>query len=172
MPKRFEAPLLFMGYGIDSADEGWNDYEGTDVHGKVLVVMVNDPKPTAAEPDRFGGKSLTWYGRWTYKFEEAARKGAAVGILLIHTTESASYPWSVASNGHGKEQFHLVSKGNAMQGWLHEETARAIFNAISKSLDGLRAQAEVRGFKPVDLGVRVRVALDASHRAVEEFNVA
>lgn len=168
---RFDAPLLFVGYGIDSKDDNWNDYDGVDVHGKVVVAMVNDPKPTAAEPDRFGGKSLTWYGRWTYKYEEALRKGAA-GILLIHTTESASYPWSVAANGHGKEQFHLNGKGNAMQGWLHEDLARALFGAGGKNLDALRAQAEVRGFKPVDLGVRVHVALDATHRAVDEFNVA
>jgi len=168
---RFDAPLLFVGYGIDSEDDNWNDYDNVDVRGKVVVAMVNDPKPTAAEPDRFGGKSLTWYGRWTYKYEEAARKGAA-GILLIHTTESASYPWSVASNGYGKEQFHLSGKGNAMQGWLHEDLARALFAAGGKNLDALRAQAEVRGFKPVELGVRVRVALDATHRAVEEFNVA
>ncbi|HEY0063219.1 MAG TPA: M28 family peptidase [Telluria sp.] len=168
---RFEAPVLFVGYGIDSPDDNWNDYEGTDVRGKVLVMMVNDPQPTAAEPERFGGKSLTWYGRWVYKFEEASRKGAA-GVLLIHTTESASYPWSVASNGHGKEQFHLAGKGNAMQGWLHEDTARALFAAAGKNLDTLRSQAEVRGFKPVDLGVRARVALDATHRPIEEFNVA
>lgn len=168
---RFEAPVVFVGYGIDSPEDQWNDYEGADVRGKVLVMMVNDPKPTEAEPDRFGGKSLTWYGRWVYKFEEAVRKGAA-GVLLIHTTESASYPWSVASNGHGKEQFHLAGKGNAMQGWLHEDTARALFTAAGKNLDALRAQADVRGFKPVDLGVRARVALDASHRAVEQFNVA
>ncbi|SHG69816.1 M28 family peptidase [Massilia sp. CF038] len=168
---RFDAPVLFVGYGIDSPDDNWNDYEGSDVRGKVLIMMVNDPKPTAAEPDRFGGKSLTWYGRWVYKFEEAVRKGAA-GVLLIHTTESASYPWSVASNGHGKEQFHLAGQGNAMQGWLHEDTARALFAAAGKNLDTLRAQAEVRGFKPVDLGVRVRVALDATHRPIEEFNVA
>lgn len=168
---RFEAPLVFVGYGIDAPDERWNDYDGLDVHGKVLVMMVNDPKPTAAEPDRFGGKSLTWYGRWTYKFEEAARKGAA-GVLLIHTTESASYPWSVASNGHGKEQFHLAGKGNPMQGWLHEDTARALFAAAGKNLDALRAQAEVRGFKAVDLGVRAHVSLDATHRPIEEFNVA
>jgi Zn-dependent M28 family amino/carboxypeptidase len=168
---RFEAPMLFVGYGIDSPDDQWNDYEGVDVRGKVVVMMVNDPRPTAAEPERFGGKSLTYYGRWTYKFEEAHRKGAA-GVLLIHTTESASYPWSVAANGHGKEQFHLAGKGNAMQGWIHEDTARALFTAAGKNLDALRAQAEVRGFKPVDLGVRARVAIDSTHRAIDQFNVA
>ena len=168
---RFEAPVVFVGYGIDAPEESWNDYAGADVKGKVLVMMVNDPKPTAQEPDRFAGKSLTWYGRWVYKFEEAVRQGAA-GVLLIHTTESASYPWSVPANGFGREQFHLAGKGNAMQGWLHEDTARALFAAAGKDLDALRAQAEVRGFKAVDLGVKARVSLDSAHRVIEEFNVA
>jgi len=167
---RFDAPVVFMGYGIDAPEEQWNDYEGVDVKGKLVVVMVNDPKPTAAEPQRFGGRSLTWHGRWTYKFEEAARKGAA-GILLIHTTESASYGWSVAAAAHGREQFYLPGKGNQLQGWLHEDAARALFTAAGKNLDALRAQAEVRGFKPVDLGVRARVAVDSTVRSVEQFNV-
>ncbi|RJG21610.1 M28 family peptidase [Massilia cavernae] len=168
---RFEAPVVFVGYGIDSPDDKWNDYEGMDVKGKVIVMMVNDPKPTAQEPNRFGGKSLTWYGRWIYKFEEAVRKGAA-GVLLIHTTESASYPWSVPANGFGREQFHLAGKGNAMQGWLTEDMARSLFAAAGQDLDALRAKAEVRGFKPVALDIKARVALDSAHRKIEEFNVA
>ncbi len=167
---RFDAPVVFMGYGIDAPDEKWNDYEGIDVKGKVLVVLVNDPKPTAQEPERFGGKSLTWYGRWVYKYEEAARKGAA-GILLIHTTESASYPWSVAAVHHGREQFFLPGTGNQMQGWLHEDAARTLFTAAGKNLDTLRALAEVRGFRPVDLGVRARVAVDSALRTIEQSNV-
>ncbi len=168
---RFDAPVVFAGYGIDGADESWNDFMGADVKGKLLVVMVNDPKPTAAEPNRFGGKSLTYYGRWTYKFEEAQRQGAA-GILLIHTTESASYPWSVPANGFGKEQFHLGGAGNALQGWIQEASARSLFAAAGKDLDALRAQAEVRGFKPVDLGIVAHAAVDSAVREVEQFNVA
>ena len=145
--------MVFVGYGIDAPDENWNDYAGVDVKGKVIVMMVNDPKPTAQEPNRFGGKSLTWYGRWIYKFEEAVRQGAA-GVLLIHTTESASYPWSVPANGFAREQFRLAGKGNAMQGWIHEDTARSLFAAGGHDLDALRAKAEVRGFKPVDLGAK------------------
>ncbi|MFL6659654.1 MAG: M28 family peptidase [Massilia sp.] len=167
---RFDAPLVFVGYGIEAPDEQWNDYAGVDVKGKVLVIMVNDPKPTAAEPNRFGGKSLTYYGRWVYKFDEARRRGAA-GVLLIHTTESASYDWSVAALTFGRENFTL-GNGNPVQGWIHENTARALFTAAGKDLDALRAQAEVRGFKPVDLGVHVRVALDSAQRTVEQFNVA
>ncbi|MES2018175.1 MAG: M28 family peptidase [Pseudomonadota bacterium] len=168
---RFEAPVVFVGYGIDFADEQWNDYDGFDAKGKLVIALVNDPKPTAAEPDRFGGKSMTYQGRWVYKFEEALRKGAA-GVLLIHTSESATYGWSVAASGHGREQFYLAGKGNQMQGWLHEETARALFTAAGKNLDALRAQAEVRGFKPVELGVHARVAVDSTQRTIEQFNVA
>jgi Zn-dependent M28 family amino/carboxypeptidase len=168
---RFDAPVVFAGYGIDGADERWNDFGGVDVKGKLLIVMVNDPRPTAAEPTRFGGKSLTYYGRWMYKYEEAVRQGAA-GILLIHTTESASYPWSVPATSFSHERFQLAGAGNALQGWIHEDAARALFAAAGKDLDALRAQAEVRGFKPVDLGVNARAAVDSTIRQVEQFNVA
>lgn len=168
---RFDAPVVFAGYGIDAADENWNDFQGVDVKGKLLIVMVNDPKPTVAEPDRFGARSLTYYGRWMYKYEEAVRQGAA-GILLIHTTASASYPWSVPANGFGHEQFHLAGPGNALQGWLQEDSARALFAAAGKDLDALRAQAEVRGFRPVDLGVVAHASLDSAVRQLEQSNVA
>ena len=90
----FNADLVFVGYGITSPEEQWNDFKGQDLKGKLLVMMVNDPQPTAEQPNRFNGKGLTYYGRWTYKFEEAKRQGAA-GVLLIHTTPTASYGWSV-----------------------------------------------------------------------------
>jgi Zn-dependent M28 family amino/carboxypeptidase len=168
---RFDAPVVFVGYGIHAEDENWDDFKGVDVRGKLLIAMVNDPQPTSAEPTRFGGKSLTWYGRWAYKYEEALRQGAA-GILLIHTTASASYPWSVAANGFSKEQFHLAGPGNALQGWIAEDTARALFAAAGKDLDALRAQAEVRGFRPVELGTVAHVAVKSAVREVNEFNVA
>ena len=168
---RIDAPVVFAGYGIDSHEERWNDFAGVDVKGKLLIVMVNDPKPTAAEPRRFGGKSLTWHGRWMYKYEEALRQGAA-GILLIHTLESASYPWSVPATSFGHERFELAGAGNALQGWIHEDTARTLFAAAGKDLDLLRAQAEVRGFKPVELGIVMHAALDSKIRQVEQFNVA
>jgi Zn-dependent M28 family amino/carboxypeptidase len=167
----FDAPVVFVGYGIDAQDERWNDFAGVDVKGKLLVAMVNDPQPTSAEPDRFGGRSLTWYGRWVYKFEEAVRQGAA-GILLIHTTASASYPWSVPANGFSHEQFHLAGPGNALQGWISEDMARTLFAAAGKDLDALRAQAEVRGFRPVDLGAVIHAQVKSAVRNVEEFNVA
>jgi Zn-dependent M28 family amino/carboxypeptidase len=165
------APLVFVGYGIDAPDQDWNDFKGVDLKGKLLVAMVNDPQPTAAEPQRFAGKSLTWYGRWTYKFEEAVRQGAA-GVLLIHTTASASYPWSVPVNSFSHEQFHLAGAGNALQGWMSEDFARTLFAAGGKDLDALRAAAEVRGFKPVDLGATVHAELKSAVRNIAQYNVA
>ena len=164
------APLLFVGYGIDAPDQNWNDFAGADVKGKLLVAMVNDPQPTAAEPARFGGQSLTWYGRWTYKFEEALRQGAA-GILLIHTAASSSYPWSVPANSFSHEQFHLDGPGNALQGWISEDFARTLFAAAGQDLDRLRAAAEVRGFKPVALDLQARAAVKSAVRRLTEYNV-
>jgi len=166
-----DAPLVFVGYGIDAPEEGWNDFQDTDVKGKLLVAMVNDPQPTAAEPQRFGGKSLTWYGRWTYKFEEALRQGAA-GVLLIHTTASASYPWSVPVNSFTHEQFHLAGAGNALQGWISEDAARSLFAAAGQDLDALRARAEVKGFRPVPLNASVHAQVKSAVRQVAEYNVA
>lgn len=166
----FDAPLVFVGYGAAAPEENWDDYKGLDAKGKILVMMVDDPQPTAEEPNRFAGKAYTWYGRWVYKFEEAARRGAA-GVLLIHTTPSSSYPWSVPANGFGNERFGLKGNGNPMEGWLHEDTARALFAAGGHDLDQLRAQAERREFRPVDLKVAAHVELRSKIRPVEQFNV-
>jgi Zn-dependent M28 family amino/carboxypeptidase len=168
---RLDAPIVFVGYGIDAPEEGWNDFQGADVKGKLLVAMVNDPQPTTAEPTRFGGKSLTWYGRWTYKFEEALRQGAA-GVLLIHTTASASYPWSVPVNSFTHEQFHLAGPGNALQGWISEDAARSLFSAAGQDLDALRARAEVKGFRPVLLKASAHAQIKSAVRQVAEYNVA
>src|SRR5256885_4831264 len=103
------ADLVFVGYGIDAPEQKWNDYKGTaeDYRGKILVTLVNDPPATKEEPDLFGGRRLTYYGRWTYKFEEAARRGA-VGALLLHTSESAGYPWSVVRTSNGSWRFDIA----------------------------------------------------------------
>eukprot|EP01034_Spumella_vulgaris_P035401 gene35401-43650_t len=167
----FEAPLLFVGYGVKAEEENWDDYKGVDVKGKILVMMVNDPQPTAEEPNRFAGKAYTYYGRWLYKFEEAVRRGAA-GALLIHTTPSASYPWSVPANGFSHERFHLNAGGNNIEGWLHEDTARDLVGASGFDLDELRRRAERRDFQPVDLKATAKVELRSVIRQVEQFNVA
>lgn len=171
--RALDADMIFVGYGITAAEEGWNDYKGTDVKGKVVVVMVNDPMPTTAEPNRFNGKGLTYYGRWTYKFEEAARQGAA-GVLLIHTDASASYGWSVVQNSWVNEQFQLAEGklGAGMQGWMTDATARALFKAAGQDLDALRVAAEDKNFKPVTLSAKVKGEMKATVRSVEQFNVA
>ena len=166
----FDAPLVFVGYGVDAPEEKWDDYKGVDVKGKILVMMVNDPQPTADEPNRFSGKAYTWYGRWLYKYEEAVRRGAA-GALLIHTTPSASYAWSVPANSFSHERFHLAGAGNRIEGWLQEETGRELFAAAGFDLDKLRAQAERRDFQPVDLKTAAHVELKSAIRQVEDFNV-
>lgn len=169
-----DAELVFVGYGTTAPEEGWNDYKGQDLKGKVLVMMVNDPQPTAEQPNRFGGKALTYYGRWTYKFEEAARQGAA-GVLLIHTTPSASYGWSVIQNSWDNvERFQLAQgdTGTGLQGWLTDDAARALFKAGGQDLDALRAAAESKDFQPVPLKAKVAGEMKAAVRRLEQFNVA
>ncbi|PXX39739.1 M28 family peptidase [Undibacterium pigrum] len=172
----FNAPLVFVGYGVRAPEERWDDFKGVDLKGKLLIMMVNDPQPTAAEPNRFAGKALTYHGRWTYKYEEAARQGAA-GVLLIHTTPSASYAWNVPQTSFSHERFSLDkdgnsgNNGNALEGWLQEDTAKALFAAAGKDLDALRAQAETREFKPVAIDARAHVTLRSSVRKVEQQNV-
>jgi Zn-dependent M28 family amino/carboxypeptidase len=168
-----DAELVFAGYGITAPEEGWDDYKGIDCHDKVLVMLVNDPQPTDAEPNRFNGKGLTYYGRWTYKFEEAARHKCA-GVLLVHTDASASYGWSVVQNSWMTERFQLAEAelGTGMQGWMTDATARKLFAAAGFDLDKLRAAAEDKSFKPVPLGARVKGETRAEVRKLNEYNVA
>ena len=169
----FDADFLFVGYGISAPEEGWDDFKGVDCRGKVLVMMVNDPQPTVEAPDRFGGKALTYYGRWTYKFEEAQRRGAA-GVLLIHTEASASYGWSVVKNSWVVERFQLAEglTGTRLQGWLTEAAARTLFQASGRNLDQLRAAAERKDFRPVPLAARLKGEMVSAVRKIPQFNVA
>ena len=170
----FDAPLVFVGYGITAPEEGWNDFKGVDVKDKIVVMMVNDPQPTAGEPNRFAGKALTYYGRWTYKFEEAKRQGAA-GVLLIHTKPSASYAWSVVQNSwSGSERFQLAERtaGTPLQGWITEDAARRLFAAGGQDLDALRARAESKDFKAVALDAKLSGEMKSAVRKVEQFNIA
>lgn len=169
---RIDAPLVFVGYGIADPAERWDDYKGLDAKGKVLVMLVNEPAPTEAEPRRFGGQDLTYDGRWTYKFEEAARRGAA-GVLLIHTSASASYGWRVVQNGWDAERFQLKGEaGTPLQGWLSEATAKKLFAQGGQDLDALRAKAQSRDFRPVALDLRAEGNLVSEARTVPQFNVA
>jgi Zn-dependent M28 family amino/carboxypeptidase len=166
----FDAPLVFVGYGAAAPEENWDDYKGEEMKGKILVMMVNDPQPTAEEPNRFAGKAYTYYGRWMYKYEEAVRRGAA-GALLIHTTPSASYDWNVPATSFSHERFHLPGGGNQVEGWISEDQARRLFGAAGFDLDKLRADAERRDFRPVDLKTSAHVELRSAIRQVEQFNV-
>jgi Zn-dependent M28 family amino/carboxypeptidase len=169
-----DADLVFVGYGTVAPEEKWDDFKGMDLKGKVLVMMVNDPAPSAAEPNRFNGAGLTYYGRWTYKLEEAARQGAA-GVLLIHTDASASYGWSVVQNSWANaERFQLTEGkvGSGLQGWMTDATARKVFAAGGQDLDKLRAAAEDKNFKPVTLNARLTGDARAQVRSLDEFNVA
>ncbi len=168
-----DAELVFVGYGITAPEEKWDDFKGQDVKGKIVVMMVNDPQPTAQEPTRFAGKALTYYGRWTYKFEEAKRQGAK-GVLLIHTTPSASYGWSVVQNSWNNERFQLdgAAPGTELQGWMTEDTARTLFSAAGQNLDQLRALAETKDFKPVSLNAKLSGEAKAEIRRVAQYNIA
>ncbi len=157
-----DAELVFVGYGINAPEQRWNDYAGTDVKGKIVVAMVNDPPAPPTEPALFDGPALTYYGRWTYKFEEAARQGAA-GALLIHTTESASYPWTVVQSSWSGTQYSLpVQPGQPtlpLKAWITEDAARKIAARGGKDLDTLRAAAAKRGFRAVPLAVTASAVL-------------
>ncbi|SFG19934.1 Zn-dependent amino-or carboxypeptidase, M28 family [Duganella sp. CF458] len=166
----FDAPLVFVGYGAVAPEENWNDYKDADVKGKILVMMVNDPQPTAAEPNRFAGKGYTYYGRWMYKYEEAVRRGAA-GALLIHTTPSAAYGWNVPATSFSLERFHAPGGGNLLEGWLSEDYTRTLFKAAGFDLDTLRAAAERQDFRPVALNISAHSEIRSSVRQVEQFNV-
>ncbi len=175
---KLDAPLVFVGYGINASEQKWNDYKGSaeDYRGKILVMMVNDPPATAAEPNLFGGKALTYYGRWTYKFEEAARRGA-VGALLIHTDESAGYGWNVVRTSNGSWRYDVARTPAdttpflQMRSWMTNETAKKVFAQAGKDLDALRKSAQSRDFKPVDLGLKANIEIKSELRRVESANV-
>ncbi len=146
--------LVFVGYGIVAPEQGWNDYEGVDVKNKIVVALVNDPG--LRDSTIFRGPILTYYGRWTYKIEEARRQGAA-GILLIHTTESATYPWTTVQSGWTGPQVRIEEPPTSLivAGWLSTEAASRLFQAGGKNLDQLMSQAATRQFRAVPLGVQV-----------------
>ena len=171
--QQFDHELVFAGYGTQAPEEQWDDFKGIDVRGKILIVLANDPQPTATEPQRFAGKAMTYYGRRSYKVEQAMRLGAA-GVLVIHTEASALSNWSVVSHSGVNEQFQLADKldGIALQGWLQEDAARRLFLANGLDFEQLRAQAETREFKPLTLQTRLRGKLQTTTRQLEQFNIA
>jgi len=159
---RTDGEVVFVGYGIVAPEYRWNDYDGIDMADKVALIMVNDPPATADEPQLFGGDALTYYGRWTYKLEEAARQGAA-GALLIHTDESATYPWQVVQTSWSGTQYSLpVEPGQpvlGMKAWVSNAAAMEIARRAGKDLEALRTAARARGAKPVPLGIRASATI-------------
>jgi len=176
-----DSELVFVGYGTVAPEFNWDDYKGMDVTGKTLVMLVNDPpvRSTASsdglDPKMFGGPAMTYYGRWTYKYEIAGQKGAA-GVLLVHETEAAGYPFDVVQNSWTGEQFDLVSEDRnmgrtAIEGWLGLDAAHRLFALAGQDFEALRRAAATPEFTPVSLGVRATMTLANTLRTVDSRNV-
>ena len=172
-----DADLIFVGYGIDAPTQRWNDYKGdVDYKGKILVMLVNDPPATSAETDLFGGKALTYFGRWTYKYEEAARRGAA-GAILLHTDESAGYGWNVIRTSNGSWRFDIERKAGdttpflQFRSWMTNDSAQRMMKLAGQDLDALRAKAATREFQPVSLGLKGKLNLKSEVKRVAAPNV-
>jgi Zn-dependent M28 family amino/carboxypeptidase len=173
--------LVFVGYGVQAPEFRWDDYKGVDLRGKTMVVLVGDPplpdpkNPGQLDPEAFGGRAMTYYGRWTYKYEMGAKLGAAA-VLIVHETEPAGYPFVVVQ-GKTAEQFDLETKdGNAgraaLEGWITLDQAKALFAMAGQDWGALKQRAVTREFRPVSLGVTASVALDNVLRRVPSANVA
>ena len=170
-----DAELVFVGYGTVAPENQWNDFQDVDVEGKYLLILVNDPPASISEPDLFGGVAMTYYGRWTYKYEEAARKGA-LGALIVHETEPAGYPWSVVRGGWSGEQFALPPDPSERQpagmvGWVSVEVAQSVLATAGYDYDELKTRAAIRGFTAVETGITVSANVESTSREVETRNV-
>ncbi len=169
----FNAEAVFVGHGISASEFNWDDYKGQDVRGKVLVYFTNEPPSN--DPRFFAGRALTYYGRWTYKFEEATRRGAAAA-LIIHTTPTAGYGWGVVNGSFSREMPELkLNRGEyglKLAAWLSQDAGARLVSATGKSLDELLSMANDRSFHPIPLGVRVAGHIPVTLRAIESRNVA
>jgi Zn-dependent M28 family amino/carboxypeptidase len=166
-----EAPVVFVGYGIEAPEYGWNDFKGVDVHGKVVLVIVNEPP--SSDPKFFAGEAMTYYGRWMYKFEEAARHGA-VGALIIHRTDLASYGWQVVKSSWSNEQVYLANDHEPKlkaAAWIQLEVARRLFAASGLDLDRMVEAAGTRKFKARALPLHFKAHIDSRVRAFVSYNV-
>jgi Zn-dependent M28 family amino/carboxypeptidase len=166
-----DADIVFVGYGIDAPEYQWNDFKDADVRGKILLMFVNEPP--SDDPKFFKGRALTYYGRWTYKYEEAARKGA-VGVILIHKTDMASYDWDVVKNSWGGERSYLRADGQPklkFASWVQLEVARKLLTDAGQDLETLLTQAQSRDFRPIPLAVRVQGHLVSKIRPFVSQNV-
>jgi Zn-dependent M28 family amino/carboxypeptidase len=167
------AELVFVGYGTVAPEYNWDDYKGVDVSGKIIVMFVGDPP--LPDTTQFGGRAMTYYGRWTYKFEIAAEKRAA-GAIIIHNTEAAGYPWEVVSNSWSGEQFDIERENQGMdrcviEAWVTEPAGEQIFDHAGMRLADAYASALSRGFRPVPLGIEARTTVELAFRDLRSYNV-
>mgnify|MGYP003626813748 FL=1 len=173
-----DAEMVFVGYGVTAPERGWDDFKDVDLKGKVAVFLVNDPDFAAAAGEavagKFGGRAMTYYGRWTYKFEEASRRGAVVA-LIIHETEAAGYGWSVVESPQGENYGIAKPSGEmtslALQGWVSGETAQSLFDDAGLDLAKLRVAARKSDFKPVSIGATFTAAYPVKQEVVKSQNV-
>ena len=168
------APLVFAGYGVTAPERNWDDFKGTDVHGKIIVVLINDPDFDGGEGD-FNGKAMTYYGRWTYKFEEAARRGAA-GIMIVHETDPASYGWNTVKNSNTNAQFDIVrqnpsSQHSPLESWIQRPVAEQLFQRSGLNFDTAKAAAKRRDFRPIPLKASFSAHYAANTQVITSHNV-
>lgn len=174
------APLVFVGYGVSAPERHWDDYKGVDLHGKIALVLVNDPDFEAGGNETsssdFGGKAMTYYGRWSYKYEEAARRGA-VGMLVVHETAPASYGWATVKNSNINTMFDIVRDHPAtehpqIEGWIQRDLAVQMFNRAGLDFDALKKQAQTRGFRPVMLkGESISASFKVDSQVITSHNI-
>ena len=176
-----DSDVVFVGYGIVAPEYGWDDFKGADVHGKTLIFLINDPPipdpndPSSLDANMFKGKAMTYYGRWSYKYEIAAEKGAAAAII-VHETIPAAYPWSVVENSNAKQNFVIDAPDKNMRAvgirsWITLETAKELFRAAGKDYEALKAAALRKDFKPVSLGAKADFALQNTITHITSHNV-
>jgi Zn-dependent M28 family amino/carboxypeptidase len=167
--------LVFVGYGAKAPEYKWDDFKGADLKGKILLVLVNDPPAPPSEPNLFGGKAMTYYGRWTYKYEEAERQGAA-GMLIVHTTDAAGYPWQVVVTSNSTDHRILPRDPKlpppiAVRGWITNDAATSLLAQAGLNLADLRKQAESRDFKPIPTGITIDAHFDNTVKRMQSENV-
>src|SRR5690606_14835358 len=171
-----DAPLVFVGYGIAAPERGWDDYKDVDLAGKVAVVLVNDPDFETAEPGAFEGRAVTYHGRWTYKYEELARRGA-LGALIVHETAPAAYGWDTVRSSGLSPLFDIPRADAAdhhtlLRGWMHRDLATWLFARAGLEFEDQKARAQTRGFSPVALGdATLSAAFDVVRDEVVTRNV-
>jgi Zn-dependent M28 family amino/carboxypeptidase len=170
------APLVFVGYGVTAPERNWDDFKGLDLKGKIAVVLINDPDVDGGEGD-FGGKAMTYYGRWTYKFEEMARRGA-VGTLIVHETAPASYGWATVKNSNTNVMYDIARADPAaahsvLEAWIQRDAAVGLFKRAGLDFDAAKQQAKLRAFQPVPLtGVTFSTSFAVDARVIKSKNVA